>query len=72
VQVNVGEATLAFFTARNLSDRPIIGVAAYNVTPTESGLYFTKIQCFCFDEQRLEPGEEVGAAGAGAAATAAG
>ncbi|KAK1937654.1 cytochrome c oxidase assembly protein Cox11 subunit [Babesia divergens] len=59
VIVAPGETTLAFYTAKNLSDKPVIGVAAYHVIPDEAGLYFNKIQCFCFEEQMLNPGEEV-------------
>ena len=60
-QVNVlaGQTALAFFEATNHSDEPIIGVATYNVAPMQAGAYFNKIQCFCFDEQRLLPGETV-------------
>ncbi len=59
LQAEVGETVLAFYNAKNESDKNIIGVATYNVTPNEAGLYFNKIQCFCFDEQRLQPREEV-------------
>ena len=55
-----GETALAFYTARNPSDRPVTGIATYNVIPFEAGLYFNKIQCFCFEEQRLNPREQVG------------
>lgn len=55
----IGERKMAFFTARNTSNRPIVGRAVFNVTPEETGAYFHKIQCFCFNEQRLEPGQEV-------------
>ena len=55
----VGERKMAFFTAKNLSNRPIIGRAVFNVTPEQTGAYFHKIQCFCFNEQKLEPGQEV-------------
>ena len=60
-QVNVlaGQTALAFFEATNNTDEPIIGVATYNVAPMQAGAYFNKIQCFCFDEQRLLPGETV-------------
>jgi cytochrome c oxidase assembly protein subunit 11 len=58
-RVAVGARTIALYTARNLSDRPVVGTATFNVTPSQAGQYFTKIQCFCFEEQRLEPGEEV-------------
>lgn len=59
VVVRPGESTLAFYTAHNLSDEPIVGVSTYNVTPARAGLYFMKIQCFCFEEQRLLPGEKI-------------
>jgi cytochrome c oxidase assembly protein subunit 11 len=58
-RVAVGAREMAFFTAKNLSDRPITGTATFNVTPSQAGQYFTKIQCFCFKEQTLQPGEEV-------------
>lgn len=57
--VHLGARTLAFFTARNLSDQPITGRASFNVSPDEAGKYFSKIQCFCFTEQTLQPGQEV-------------
>jgi cytochrome c oxidase assembly protein subunit 11 len=59
VTVLAGQTSLAFFEATNHSKEPIIGVATYNVVPNEAGAYFNKIQCFCFDEQRLLPGETV-------------
>ncbi len=59
VSVKVGEPGLAFYSARSLSDRPVVGSASFNVTPLKAGLYFTKVQCFCFDEQRLDPGQEM-------------
>jgi cytochrome c oxidase assembly protein subunit 11 len=59
VVVRLGEQHLAFFHARNRSDRPITGQAVYNVTPDKAGAYFDKIACFCFTEQVLQPGEEV-------------
>jgi cytochrome c oxidase assembly protein subunit 11 len=58
-RVAIGARNIANYTARNLSDRPVIGTATFNVTPSQAGRYFTKIQCFCFTEQRLEPGQEV-------------
>ena len=78
VYVHPGETALAFYTAKNPTDkwvqyyvtviplllpflcRPIDGISTYNVVPFEAGAYFNKIQCFCFEEQRLNPGEEVG------------
>ena len=59
VKVIPGETALSFFTATNHSKKPITGVATYNVYPPRAGLYFHKIQCFCFEEQRLLPGETV-------------
>ena len=57
VTVLVGEPTLAFYRVENTSDRLIVGTAAYNVTPFTVGEYFSKIDCFCFTEQVLQPGE---------------
>ena len=57
VTVRVGEPTLAFYRVENTSDRLIVGTAAYNVTPLTAGEYFSKIDCFCFTEQVLQPGE---------------
>ncbi|XP_053495921.1 cytochrome c oxidase assembly protein COX11, mitochondrial [Ictalurus furcatus] len=54
-----GETALAFYTAQNPTDKPVIGISTYNVVPFEAGQYFNKIQCFCFEEQRLNPHEEV-------------
>lgn len=59
VRVLPGESALAFYTATNLSDQDIIGVATYSVTPAQTAPYFSKIQCFCFEEQRLAAGETV-------------
>ena len=57
--IDVGGRDMAFFTAKNLSDKPVTGSATFNVTPSSAGKYFTKIQCFCFTQQTLQPGEEV-------------
>jgi cytochrome c oxidase assembly protein subunit 11 len=57
--VTIGEREMAFFTARNLTARTVTGSATFNVSPTQAGKYFSKIQCFCFTEQTLKPGEEV-------------
>lgn len=59
VKVVPGETALCFFTTTNHSSKAITGVATYNVYPPKAGLYFNKIQCFCFEEQRLLPGETV-------------
>ena len=59
VMVKVGEPTLAFYRVKNLSDETIVGTATYNVTPLSVGKYFSKIDCFCFAEQELKPGESV-------------
>ena len=59
VKVVPGETALAFYTVTNPSDKVITGVATYNVYPPKAGLYFNKIQCFCFEEQRLGPKEEI-------------
>jgi cytochrome c oxidase assembly protein subunit 11 len=57
--VSVGVRDMAIYTAKNLSDRPITGTASFNVEPEQAGRYFSKIQCFCFTEQTLQPGEEM-------------
>jgi cytochrome c oxidase assembly protein subunit 11 len=59
VKVVPGETALSFFRVTNHSKKAITGVATYNVHPPKVGLYFQKIQCFCFEEQRLLPGETV-------------
>jgi cytochrome c oxidase assembly protein subunit 11 len=59
VTVRLGEETLAFYRAHNPTSRPITGVATFNVTPDKAGAYFDKVACFCFNEQRLEPGQTV-------------
>lgn len=59
IKVVPGETALAFYTATNPTDVPIIGISTYNVLPFEAGLYFNKIQCFCFEEQMLNPHEQV-------------
>lgn len=59
MDVKVGENSLAFFRATNTSDKPLTGTAAFNVAPDTMGLYFSKIECFCFTEQTLQPGQTV-------------
>jgi cytochrome c oxidase assembly protein subunit 11 len=59
VTVNLGAERLIHYEAANLSDRPVSGTATFSVTPYKAAQYFTKIECFCFTEQRLEPGQTV-------------
>lgn len=59
MKLRIGETALAFYEAYNPTDHPIAGSASYNVTPYSAGGFFNKIQCFCFEEQVLEPGERV-------------
>ena len=59
MDVKVGENSLAFFRATNTSDKPLTGTAAFNVAPDTMGLYFSKIECFCFTEQTLQTGQTV-------------
>jgi cytochrome c oxidase assembly protein subunit 11 len=57
--VDIGGRDMAFYTASNLSDKAVTGTATFNVTPAIAGKYFAKIQCFCFTQQTLQPGETV-------------
>ena len=57
VKVRIGEEILAFYEASNVTDRKLAGTATFNVTPHKTGPYFDKIDCFCFQEQVLAPGE---------------
>ena len=57
--VNVGQQALAFYEAENTTDKELTGTATFNVSPFKAGMYFTKIDCFCFTEQTLAPGERV-------------
>jgi cytochrome c oxidase assembly protein subunit 11 len=59
VTVHLGQESLVFFEAENLSEHPIVGHATFNVTPDRVGLYFKKIQCFCFTEERLGAHQKV-------------
>ena len=59
IKVRLGEETLALYKARNLADHAVTGTATFNVTPFKAAEYVSKIDCFCFTEQRLEAGQEV-------------
>ncbi len=56
-RLHIGEQAMAFYRAHNPTDRAVVGTATFNVTPFEAGQYFVKIDCFCFQEQVLGPGE---------------
>ncbi len=58
-RIRIGEEGLAFYEAHNPTDRIIAGTASFNVSPYSAGAYFSKIQCFCFELQVLEPGQTV-------------
>ena len=59
MKIRIGEEGLAFYEAHNPTNRPIAGTASFNVAPYSAGAYFSKIQCFCFEMQVLEPGQTV-------------
>lgn len=59
MELRIGETGLAFYEAYNPTDKPVAGSASYNVAPYEAGGFFSKIDCFCFEEQILAPGERV-------------
>ncbi len=59
MEIRIGETGLAFYEAYNPTSNPIAGTASYNVTPDTAGGFFTKIACFCFEQQVLQPGERV-------------
>ncbi len=55
--LRLGQSGLAFYRVRNLSDQPVTAIASYNVAPHKAGIYFQKLECFCFQDQVLAPGE---------------
>jgi len=59
IKTKAGENNLIFYEAENLSDKPIVGTATYNITPVKAGSYFSKIECFCFTKQLLNPGQKM-------------
>jgi len=59
MKLKIGQMALAFYEASNPTDKPVAGQASYNVTPYAAGAFFDKIECFCFTEQVLQPGETV-------------
>lgn len=59
IEIKIGESALVHYEAENNSDKEVVGTATFNVTPETAGVYFNKIECFCFTEQVLKPGERV-------------
>ena len=59
MNVRVGESAIAYYKATNMADHPVTGTASFNVSPDKAGSYFSKIECFCFTEQVLAPGESI-------------
>ncbi|MDO5613300.1 MAG: cytochrome c oxidase assembly protein [Paracoccus sp. (in: a-proteobacteria)] len=59
IDLNIGETALVFYEATNNSDEPITGTASFNVAPEVAGYFFDKVECFCFTEQTLQPGERM-------------
>lgn len=59
LDVKLGQSALAYYKVKNYSDKPIVGTATFNVTPMKAAPFFVKTECFCFTEQRIEPGQEV-------------
>jgi len=58
-QIRIGDTGLAFFKVTNKGDKPMTGRALYNVVPEQAGAYFQKLECFCFSNQTIEPGQTV-------------
>lgn len=59
VTLKIGETVQVMYTAKNLANRPVTGTATFNVTPQSAGAYFNKVECFCFTETELQPGETI-------------
>ena len=59
MEARLGQRHMAFYVATNHADVPITGAASFNVSPAQTGFYFNKVQCFCFTEQTLQPGQTV-------------
>jgi cytochrome c oxidase assembly protein subunit 11 len=59
MSVKLGQTGLAYYKVKNMSNKPMIGTATFNVTPIKAAPFFIKTECFCFTEQRVEPGEEI-------------
>ena len=57
--VQLGQTGLAYYKVKNTSDKPLVGTATFNVTPIKAAPFFIKTECFCFTEQRVEPGQEI-------------
>lgn len=59
MEIQLGQSGLAYYTVRNESSIPLVGVASFNVTPMKAAPYFVKTDCFCFEEQTIQPGQEL-------------
>lgn len=59
IELRIGETALAFYEAHNPTDKPVSGTATFNVAPFAAGSHFNKIECFCFQQQTLQPGETI-------------
>jgi len=59
MDVKLGQSGLAYYSVKNVTDEPLVGTATFNVTPIKAAPYFIKTECFCFQEQLVEPGQEI-------------